>query len=242
MTDEILFVCWKWHQRGCRSQYSAEHANVWNRMVRRNHGGPIRTVCITDDPAGVDFDTYPLWSDHSAIPNPHGGHLPSCYRRLKLFSTEVTDALGVARDGRVVSIDLDVVIMRSLDGMFNHGAPFLGWKRISPKKPIGYNGSLTMFRAGQVEHLWTDFDPVESPLAARRAGQYGSDQGWVSYRLAGSAPGWTQASGVYSFTSDIQRVNRSVPLNARVVSFNGKWKPWMTQVQRRHDWVRRNWC
>lgn len=209
-------------------------------MVRRNCSLPLRTVCITDDPKGVDFDTHPLWDDHSKVPNPNGGHLPSCYRRLKLFSREATDALGVPEGGRVVSMDLDVVVVNPVDKMFAHDAPFLGWKRISPDKPVGYNGSLFMFQAGRMEHIWTTFDPATSPLAARRAKQYGSDQGWISYVLKGQAPGWTQASGMYSYSADVRL--RSLPRNARIVSFNGKWKPWMPQVARTADWVRRNWC
>lgn len=239
MSSEVLFVCWKWFQKGCRSVYTAEHANVWNRMVRRHYSGPVRTVCITDDPRGVDFDTYPLWRELGDIPNPNGGHLPSCYRRLRLFSSAVTGALGVAPGGRVVSMDLDVVLVGTMDKMFGHEYPFLGWKRISPNKPIGYNGSLFMFRAGQMDYLYDEFDPATSPMRARRSKQYGSDQGWISYRLQGNAPGWTQASGVYSYSADIAM--RALPKNARVVSFNGKWKPWMRQVQASNDWVRTHW-
>lgn len=239
MSGEILFVCWKWRQEGCRSSYSAEHANVWNRMVRRHCTLPLRTVCITDDPKGVDFDTFPLWGDHATVQNPNGSHLPSCYRRLKIFSREVTDALGVPEGGGVVSTDLDVVILKNVDPMFVHDAPFLGWKRIGPTKPIGYNGSLFMFRAGEMERLWTSFDPATSPMRARRAKQYGSDQGWISYVIAGTAPGWTQASGVYSYSADV-RLKR-LPLNARIVSFNGRLKPWMTSVMRADPWVRQNW-
>jgi hypothetical protein len=208
-------------------------------MVRRYYTKPMRSVCITDDPAGVDFETFPLWDDHSSIPNPNGGHLPSCYRRLKLFSREVTEALGVPEGAPVVSLDLDIIVVRNIEKMFGHDAPFLGWKRISPNKPIGYNGSMFMLRAGQMEHIWTSFNPATSPMQARRAKQYGSDQGWISYVLQGTAPGWTQASGIYSYTSDVR--GRALPRNARIVSFNGKFKPWMQQVQRTSPWVRDGW-
>ena len=213
-------------------------------MMRRNYAGEHRLVCITDNPHGVEIETFPLWGDHARLRNPNGGHLPSCYRRLKIFSTPQLEAMDVEVGERVVSMDLDVVIMKDITGMFESDNDFMGWKRVSsnPKKPAGYNGSVFMFRAGKFDFLWDTFDAVTSPMRTRKAKQFGSDQGWISFNLDGRGPGWTQASGMYSYSSDICSVGRRKPWpNARIVSFNGKHKPWMGFVKAEHPWIARHY-
>jgi len=238
----ITFVCWKWAQPGCRTSYDASHVNTWANMVKRHYKGPHRLLCITDDKRGVQIETYPLWQDHSRMTNPNGGHLPSCYRRLKIFSTPQQERMGIKPGDKVVSMDLDVVILRDITSMFQINHPFAGWKRISPnpKKPAGYNGSMFMFTAGMFDYLWDTFDPQTSPVRAKRAGQFGSDQGWISLNISGHGPGWTQLSGMYSYSSDIYKEKMSIT-GAKIVSFNGKHKPWMRQVQSLHPWVLRHY-
>lgn len=237
----ITIVCWKWQQIGCRSSYNANHVNVWARMVKRNFQGEARLLCITDGPKSIEIETFPLWNDFSGLPNPYGGHLPSCYRRLKIFSQAQTDGMGIPRGSQVLSLDLDIVILKDITKLFgNVQGDFAGWKRIGPTKPPGYNGSIFMFRVGTTDDLWDNFDPQLSPVMTRRAGQYGSDQGWISLnRDAANGLGWTQASGVYSYTSDIQK--STIPSDARIVSFNGRHKPWTQLKHPRHHWIKANW-
>lgn len=236
----ITIVCWKWQQPGCRSRYDETHVNVWANMIRRNYQDEARLLCITDNPKNINIETFPLWNDFSALQNPYGGHLPSCYRRLKIFSSAQTEAMGIPRGSRVLSLDLDIVVLRDITGMINRvDADFAGWKRIGPTKPIGYNGSMIMFKTGTTDDLWNEFDPQISPVRTRRAKQYGSDQGWISMKRDGQGPGWTQASGMYSFTSDIQK--KFLPGNARIVSFNGKYKPWQFLNSHSFPWIKRCW-
>jgi hypothetical protein len=233
------FVCWKWSQPGCRSSYDHDHVNVWASMVRRSFKGEARLICITDDPKGVtECETFPLWDDHAKLPNPSGADLPSCFRRLKIFSEPQTRAMGIERGGKVVSTDLDIVILRDVTDFFGHSTnEFMGWRRIgTPKHPPGYNGSIFMFRTGTLDR---SFDPVRSPQQARRVGHFGSDQGWLAYSLSATAPGWGKTDGLYSFSSDIS--GKPWPENARIVSFNGKHKPWHPLVQAQHPWIVRFW-
>jgi len=241
------FVCWKWNQPGCRSTYNATHVNIWASMVRRNFAGDARIICITDDKRGItECETFPLWKDHAHIPNPNGAHLPhgkqlpSCYRRLKIFSEPQTRAMGIERHSKVVSIDLDIVIVRDITPLFAYETnEFIGWKRIGPGHPNGYNGSIYMFRTGTMDRIWDEFDPRISPMKARRAKHYGSDQGWMGYVLRGEMPGWGKVDGIYSFSSDI--CAKPFPHNARLISFNGKAKPWSPIVQRHHPWIAKFW-
>jgi hypothetical protein len=244
----ITFVCWKWLQPGYRTPYKAEHVNVWAAMIRRYFKKPHRLLCITDDPSGVECETFPLWKDLRDARNPSGAHLPSCYRRLKIFSSMVTAELDIGEGDEVFSMDLDIVICSNIEQMVRKYSDesFVGWKGVGAHNPIVYNGSLFKFRAGHVDFLWEDFNFKTSPTESIKAKYFGSDQGWLSYKLKGSAPGWTAATdGVLSYTSNLHaarmRSRAYLPSNARIICFNGKRKPWEAEVQEASPWITTHW-
>lgn len=242
----VTFVCWKWQSNNrYRHLFRSEHVNEWEIGLRRALQGEKhhRLVCITDDPVGVNMETYPLWDDHSSLYNPSGRHLPSCYRRLKLFSVEQTRAMGIADGDPVVWIDLDVVFIGDVRPMFNRGENFVGWRGVGSYQPEVYNGTIVMFRAGMVDYLWTEFDPVRTPRLVSQARYFGSDQGWLSYRMSNRGTAyWSTADGMYSFSRDIRPARANwFPLNGRIISFNGKSKPWDVDVRERYSWVKDYW-
>lgn len=244
----ITFVCWKWHQPGYRTPYTAEHVNVWAAMIKRYYKKPHRLLCITDNPTGIDCETFPLWKDLDTARNPSGAHLPSCYRRLKIFSPLVTSELDIGEGDEVFSMDLDIVICTNIEMLIQKYADesFVGWKGVGTHNPVVYNGSLFKFRAGHVNFLWDEFNFKTSPHEAIKAKYFGSDQGWLSYRLRGTAPGWTAGTdGVLSYTSNLHaarmRSRAHLPSNARIICFNGKRKPWEKEVQQNSPWITTHW-
>lgn len=232
----LTVVVWKWQQPGFRVGYSAEIVDAMREMVARHYKQPHRFICITDDPTGVTAETFPLWADCSEMSNACGKHLPSCYRRLRLFSRKTTDEMGIALGSRVVSLDLDMVITADLTPLFERPERFIGWRVPGTRHAHVFNGSMWLFQAGKFDWLWDEFSPAKSPMRANDAGYFGSDQAWISYRLAGGEAGWTAQDGVYSFTRDIMR-SRMLPRNTRVVSFNGKRKPWGPEVRQMAPWI-----
>jgi hypothetical protein len=231
----LTIVCWKWGQNKYRHDFTAEHVNTLAAMVARNYRLPHRFVCITDDPTGVECETYPLWKDHSEMKNACGDHLPSCYRRLKIFSKSVYQDLGE----RILSLDLDVVITRDMAPLWEQHYDFLGWRVRGHVHNVVYNGSMFMFQAGAHEDIWDDFDPEVSPIEANRAGYFGSDQAWMSYKIKGRAPGWTFENGVLSYPREVRR--RPLPAVTRMVIFHGKRKPWEPAIQTEAPWVADHW-
>lgn len=231
----LTVVCWKWKQPGFRVGYSAHHVNVLAAMVARHYKKPHRFVCITDDPTGIECETMTLWDDFSTMQNACGQHLPSCYRRLKLFSKAVSSQFG----GRIVSLDLDVVILDDLSPLWDQPHDFMGWRVVGINHPVVYNGSMFMFRAGKHTELWNKFDPTVSPDETKLYGYFGSDQAWISYKIAGSAPGWTQAEGVYSYPREQRR--RDIRPGTRMVIFHGKRKPWDALTQAEAPWIAKHW-
>ncbi|MGE0366944.1 MAG: hypothetical protein AB7Q00_14550 [Phycisphaerales bacterium] len=231
----LTIVCWKWGAPGYRINFTAHHVNVLASMVKRNYKRPHRFVCITDDPTGIECETFPLWKDCGEMINACGTHLPSCYRRLRIFNESVAKQFGE----RILSIDLDVVITGDITPVWEQPHDFVGWAVPGVVHARVYNGSMFMFRAGAHTDLWDEFDPQVSPDLSNKSGYFGSDQAWISYKLKGQAPGWNRSNGVVSYP----REQRKMPLSptTRIVIFHGKRKPWDPAVQNESPWVLEHW-
>lgn len=237
----VNWILWKWHQEGFFLRYTAAHVNETARRIRANfnHQGPWRIICVTDDPEGIDeCETFPLWTDFSKLKNASGANLPSCYRRLKLFDMDTLKAMGIERGERVISIDLDALITGDLRPIVFRDGTFVGWAVPGTYHRRVFNGSMFMFYAGLHTDLWHNFDPQRSPREASQRGFLGSDQGWISWRMAHSAPGWQpHRDGVLSYTRDV-RPRRMLPKGTKIVFFHGRQKPWDPAVQREAPWIK----
>lgn len=225
----ITFVCFKWTPRTTyRSIFGPETVQVLKRMIGRHYHKPFRFVCITDDTTGLQgIETFPLWTDHSEIPNPNGTHNPSCYRRLKLFAPEAAEWFGE----RLVCIDLDTVIVNDITALFEDPAEFKIWGESDFPHTQWMNGSLWMLKTGSRPQVWSKFNPRLSPLMAKRAGARGSDQGWMSHILGKHEATWGREDGVFSFRKHLVPIGGRLPLEARIVMFHGAVDPWSPQVQ-----------
>ncbi len=224
-----------------RYDFSAESVNVLRAMVRRYYQRPVRFICVTDDPSGIDrdIDIVPIWNDYASLPSPHGAKNPSCYRRLKAYSSDIATVFG----RRFVSIDLDCVIVGDLRPLWDRHEDIVLWGDTNPR--THYNGSMLLLTAGARSQVWERFNPATSPGVARQAGQFGSDQAWVSHCLGPKEARWTAKDGVYSYRNDIDKMgrntgSRALPPNARVVFFHGRHKPWHAEC-RHISWIREHW-
>lgn len=233
----LSIVTWKWTpQHGYRSRYSGDQVNTLRRMVARCYPKPHRFICVTDDPKGIadDVEIVPLWDDYRTMISKHGVRNPSCYRRLKAFSVEAREWFG----DRFLSIDLDMVLVGDVSPIFDRPEDFIIWSNSTMDKRTHYNGSLWMMNAGARRQVWDEFDPKVSPQAAWKAGCFGSDQAWISYRLGPGEATWTPKDGVYSYRVHIARQMRGkLPPDARIVAFHGHVDPWSHQAQQL-EWVR----
>lgn len=242
----ITFVTWKWQQANFRHTYTQDHVNVMGDMIRRHTRGlDARVVCVTDNPDHIDqgVECYPLWKDHSGLLNASGQHLPSCYRRLKLFDVATQRSLGIGPGERVVSIDLDAVILSDLRPLLERNKMFVGWGVPGARHDKVFNGSMWMLRSNdELQWMWDCFRPVESPAAAREAGFFGSDQGYISHQLAYSRDcgSWTEQDGVLSYPNTVRPL-RNLPPHSRVVFFHGKRKPWEAMTKLESKWITKYW-
>ena len=225
----LTIVCFKWKpSSGYRSYFNADAVNTLARMVDRHYKHPHRVVCVTDDPEGIErhIGIVPMWNDLANVPNPHGSHQPSCYRRLKAFSVEARKWFGE----RFVAVDLDCVIVGDMAPLWNRTEEFIIWGSGTDRR-VWCNGSMWMMTAGSRRQVWETFNPRTSPGQAKRSGFFGSDQGWIAHCLGRKEAMWTKADGVYSFRVHMKEGRLPPPDNARIVFFHGKTDPWSPRAQ-----------
>lgn len=238
-------MTWFWKQTPNRAGYDAEKVNRWAEQVSRHLRLPHTIACVTDDPEGIDpaIEIIPLphdfdglkvsgWSETSG--------LPQCYRRLKLWAPDAADYFG---DTDLVSMDLDVLIVRSIDHLFAEPADFRMFKGTSKVRP--YNGSMVRIRAGARSEVWEQFaaDPFGTATKAREL-YIGSDQAVVSMILGPGERVWDARDGVHHYTTrlpDMYRgAHRVPPEGMAMLFFPGSVKPWDAQA-RRVPWIDAAW-
>lgn len=256
--ESLSFVCWKWKTPpgGGARFFASEHVNTLRAMLARHYARPHRLLCVTDDPHGLDprVEAIPLpLTGFEHLVNPHeipyltekqratsGAHgarrsFPSCYRRLWAFSEEARAALGP----RVFSLDIDVIVMGDLIPLVEKAgdATFCGWydERFSWNKIAG--GAFLM-TTGAHTNVWTDFNPDTSPQEALRAGNKGSDQAWMSYKLWPPKAHWSSDDGVVK-VSWIRRPTSSALNKVRLAFTAGYAPPWSLRMQQKYPWITR---
>lgn len=229
----ITVTTWLWQAPGYRSSFTWSAVTTLAGMVRRNYPHPHRFVAISNLPDAPDgLEVLPDTLDFADLPSPHGGNNPSCYRRLRLFRPDIGAVLGP----RIVSLDLDVVITGDLTPLWHREEDLVLYK--DPGKRGGYCGSMLLLAAGCRPEVWTRFDAMSSPQQALVAGNFGSDQGWISHVLGPKEAVWTPTDGVYSFRYHIAPTG-TLPDDARLVVCHGPGvDPWLPHM-RRIPWIAR---
>jgi hypothetical protein len=231
-------VTWMWSGTNLGDRpYLPKHVNTLRKAVARNMSEPHRFICVADSAEGFDpevevFITPPEAKEIGELRSPEGGRFPSCYRRLWNFS-EGARAFG----DRILCIDIDLVPVRDLVPIFDRAEPFVGWRPYRDwGRKLRFGGGIYLLTPGAKTDVWTRFRGAESARQARAAGFRGSDQAWISYRLAASEPYWGREAGIYSIR-DMKGKEHRLPSDARLVQFNGPTKPWGSPL----PWVKEHW-
>lgn len=219
----LTVVCWLW--RGWRPLYSFHNVNIAQRMIAANLKIPHRFVCVTDMPEGIECETIPLFDTPHVHTHPRQ---PNCYKRLNVFRPDAAEVFG---SDLILSIDLDFVAFDDLTPLITDDD-----FRIVTGMQSPYNGSMYMVRAGSRPKVWTDFDPVHSPVTLstlrRKDGRpyIGSDQAWISYKLPGART-WGPEDGVYQFFR-VKQTRGTMQVPPRIMFFPGLTKPWDVSMDR----------
>lgn len=204
--------------------YTAEHVNTLQRMLKRHLHIPHELICITDMPEGVECRTLPLWDKCRSL----GG----CYNRLYLFSKDMEELIGP----RFVAMDVDVVIVDDVTPIFSRREPFLIHSYNAEYTHQKYNGSFIMMNAGVHSHVWESFDPVLSPKLIQEEREsrrrIGTDQAWISMQVP-DAPTVGPPDGVH----EAMTVGGMLPPGSRMIFFSGRRDP----SRKSYKWIREHY-
>jgi len=245
MSSPVNIICMKWGRL-----YGADYVNNLRAGVARHLHRPHRFVCFTDDAAGLgpDVEVQPL----PALGLPTGKN----DRRWQKLAVFRKDFGGLS--GTTLFLDLDLVIVDSIDAFFEHPGRFLiirdddlfrhkPLRKLNPARDrfLHSVGNSSVFRYEIGEHA----DILDAYLAdpAAAMATYEISQQFQSAQLArrGLLEYWPKGWCV-SFKNDcVPRGVRSwlrepaVPAGARIVVFAGT--PKMSEVLAGggHKWYRR---
>lgn len=229
----MIVVFWKWHRRGYRSKFESHHVNIAKNMIKRNCTLPLEFVCITDDPAGLDKEIKPIKLWDNPAPDYGGETRPNCTYRLKAFSDDMRELIGP----RFIWFDLDMVVTGNIDNIIGVKEDFAMWGDTAYVHQ--YNGSLCIMDAGKFSFVWGDFKGTASLHEAQRAGFFGSDQAWISYKVGMNKRMFGTEDGVYSFNNHYKKQGvRAMIEGCKLVFLHGSHDPWHWNVQAEYPWIK----
>lgn len=233
---ELDIVCYRWG-----TLYPAQEVNILRASVARNLTFPYRFHCVTDDPAGLDpqIITHPL---------PDEG-VDGIWRKLGTFRKNF---LGL--EGRhVVSLDIDIVIVGSLDFLVERPEVDLWIARNWARKFGSAKGSGSVYRlkVGSHVHVWEDFIANPSVAVETYHGRTRliGEQNWLQHKVGdftflpkGKVVSFKRhcgARGRRLFGIDTSRFGVArPPADASVVSFHGDPLPRDVMQSRHGRWRR----
>lgn len=214
--SERNVLCIKWGRK-----YGAADVNRLHAMVRRSLAPPFRFVCLTDDAAGIDagVECLPIPFVHAERPGRDGG-----WRKLSTFEATLHDLCGTA-----LFLDLDLVVVRPLDPLFEaEGEVLIARDARLAAAGIG-NSSVYRFRIGAHPGFVDGFRADPDGIIAG----YRNEQAYLSERLREAGlyrewpPGWC-----VSFKHDCMPPwptnywrAAACPPEARIIFFHGHPKP-----------------
>lgn len=230
MTGEArTILCMKWG-----TLYGPEYVNVLYAAAKKATENPVRFVCLTDNPAGLapGIEHFPIPDIGLRPEHFRGGGWPK-------FAVFKRDLYGLT--GRALFIDLDMVVLRDLDALFDRPEPLIttdmgpNWK---PKHGTGapeVGTCIFAFTLGEQQHLidglLADLDRI-----VRETRYEQTAIGVLAKTMAFWPPDW-----VISFKRHLRRPigidlvmePKAPPASAKVLAFHGTPRP--------HELVRRGW-
>jgi hypothetical protein len=217
----VNVLCIKWGRK-----YGAEYVNRLHSMVRRHLHRPFRFVCLTDDGEGIDpaVEVKPIptigfaeFDERKPWTFAHG------WLKLTSFASPLYDL-----EGTTLFLDLDIVIVDSLDPFFEVPGEFVVIKEWDKRDGTG-NTSVYRYHIGAhadaLDYLRQGFPKVVQAVRNEQefiTGYLGR-QGKVSYwpdAWCRSFKRHCMRRGLMSWVSP-----PTIPEGARIIVFHGKPNP-----------------
>lgn len=212
-------LCMRWGKA-----YKTDYVNILYKSAMRNLSQPVRFVCLTDDKEGLaqGIEVLPLPNMNLSPERLANGG----WQKLCVFAPELYDIKG-----RLLFLDIDLIITSSLDVFFEPAAPLMiirEWRqlghRLTGRKKLGGNSSVFAFDVGAQSQIYENFmHDKENAFASFR-----NEQRFLCHHARG-LDFWHKGLCL-SFKSDLMfypplnflRNPRPLPNDARVVVFHGR--------------------
>lgn len=228
-------ICMKWG-----TKYGPEYVNRLYAMVRRHLSGDFRFVCLTDDRQGIraEVECFPIPALQLDVPP---GAPDRAWKKLTTFSADLHGLRGTA-----LFLDVDVVIVGSLDAFFEQPGAFLiirDYRRPWQAPRITGNSSVYRFELGAHPDVLAYFKSHASEVQSR----FRNEQAYLSDFLhrQGKLRYWPTAWCPSFKYHSIPRwptnywAEPAVPAGARIVIFHGECNPPDALAGRRNRSFRR---
>jgi hypothetical protein len=248
MTNNIHFICYKWGDL-----YDSNDVNILYRSVKRNFSHDFSFHCASDNFEGM----LPEIIRHEIADL----NLPGNGKKLYSFSR---NAFGTSDGDFIISLDLDIVIVGSLDFLLDDlPADFIIAEHREAERKNKCHGAVYRLRSGSKTFIWDEFiaDPAEMARTypGRKQNRF-SEQKWLDHNVsrlntkffapgkvliyredcAARAPSHVLGlkAARYGLTLARWGVARLPNRGEAIVSFSGKTKPRDVQF-RHHNHLRR---
>jgi hypothetical protein len=176
------------------NKYGIEYVERLRNMVSRHLTVPYKFVCLTDDPRPID--------KVESIYQPNSNYAKGWWHKIHMFDSTLP------LSGRILYIDLDVVICRSINNLVSFdNVNFIGIHDFNRKFHANWkylNSSVLAWNHGSHSYLYDQFrlNPTE---AQRMQG----DQDWI-WKLAHSNIKFWPAEWIQSYKWEIRQRNELV--------------------------------
>ncbi len=215
----LTVACFRWGDWGAGHDYVGR----LYRGVARHLSAPFRFVCFTDRPQGLPGGV-------ESLPLPTVGW-PRNLTKLWLYAPEN------GLEGRVLALDLDVVITGSLDDMAAYDGRFCTLEDLW--QPGRADGAVTAFEAGTLPDLYRLV--TLAPATVKRISKGGSERYWYRAQLPEADfwqrlyPGQIADAKPQGAGPPDGRIIQGLPQSARLAVFHGRprphevARPWLTE-------------
>lgn len=235
MQQAVNVLCIKWGDK-----YGADYVNRLRSMVRRHLSLPHRFVCLTDVVEGIDSDIevhdiprigIPDFDNRAAWTKAHG------WLKVTSFANPLHDL-----SGPTLFIDLDVVIVGSLDDFFQEPGEFNVIREWDKRDGTGNTSVYRYVIGAHADALDYLRDHQADVLKSVR-----NEQEFITGYLARQGKlGYWPGAWCRSFKRHCMRrgllgwfLPPRIPADARVIAFHGKPDPPDALAGRSGKWYRR---
>jgi hypothetical protein len=210
-------------------------------MVERNLTLPYTFVCFTDDKTGIDKKI-------------HCESLPDLPVNGWWYKPVFFDPNFILK-GTILFLDLDLIVFRNIDCLFNHNPNkfciIRDFNRSKIKNYSRINSSVFRIETGSNSNVYTDF--VKNPKSV--SSRFHGDQEWIYHQSQGRFKYWPEdwiqsykweMRGRPEMTRDLQTGKRNfkelgeprILNDTRIAVFHGEPNP----QDCKDPWVIQNWC